>query len=142
MKSRQPYKQQLKVFCVELLEHARLHSSEHAKAFVTQMVYVVQQTSSKSGLQQIVRGLVEMTLPLSEVEVRELDSRLASRNLPTLSAMRDSEGQQFRKILLRGRIRGEDEYRFVEARLSDVGLTGPSDAERDLANRLLLSCKL
>jgi len=141
MKSHQAYKDQLKAFCVELLEHARLQSPTHAE-IVTQTVSVVRTTSSKSGLQQIVRDLVEMTLPLSEVEVRELDSRLASQNLPTLSAMRDSEGRQFRKILLRGYIRDEDEYRFVEARLSNVGLTGPSDAERDIAKHLLLSCKL
>jgi len=141
MKNPQLYKEQLKGFCVELLEYFRLRAPADAEAFVTAALSVVHKTSSKSGLQQIVRDLLEMTLRMSEVEVRELDSRLASRNLPTLSAMRDSEGRQFREILLRRRIRGEDEFRFVEARLADVEPTGPSDAERELANQLLLSYK-
>jgi len=140
--SHQPYNEQLKGFCVVLLEHARSQAPAGTEALVAQMILVVQKTSSKSGLQQIVRDLVEGARGLSEVEVRELDKRLAARDFPTLSAMRDSEGREFQEILLRGRIRDEVEVRFVEARLSDVGPTGPSDSERALANGLLRSCKL
>jgi hypothetical protein len=140
--SHKPYTEQLREFCVEILAHTRSRAPAGMEGLVTRMISVVETTSSKSGLQQVARDLVEGTLGLSEVEVREIDDRLASRDLPTLSSMRDSEGREFRKILLRGRIRDEDEARFVEARLSDMGPTGPSDSERALANALLLSCKL
>jgi hypothetical protein len=65
-------------------------------------------------LRQMVADCVEMSRALPEEEVQRFDAQLASRGIPGLAAMRVMYSKQYRRILKRGEIRSEDEYRLVQ----------------------------
>jgi len=130
----------LKGFCEELVDYMRRGMPLGFDGKILDALkFQVRASNSNREIQQLVQDLVESMQGLSPVEVRELDQHLSSRDLPTLLAMRSSENRRFQGILARGQVSTEDEYRFVEARLSEVGPTGPSPSERAIANRLLLA---
>ena len=136
------YGDMLRRFCVELVEfcHSRLPTKWDLE-IVGRTKATIEASTTKRDLREMVGDFVEITTCFSDADVFELDERLKSLDLPTLTTMRSREHTRFREILSRGRIRDEDEHRFVEGRLSDVGPTGTSDAERALANALLLSSR-
>jgi hypothetical protein len=136
------YGNMLRRFCVELVEfcHSRLPTKWDLE-IVARTRATIETSTTKRDLREMVSDFLEMAACFSQADVLELDERLKSLNLPSLTTMRSREHKRFREILSRGRIRGEDERRFVEGRLSDVGPTGPSAAERALANALLLASR-
>ena len=81
--------------------------------------------------------MLEWTQDVRGDQLTAIDDRVTHLGLPTLSRMRSAAHRRFAEILARGRIRTDDEAGFIEARLSDVGDTGPSTVDRDLAERLM-----
>ena len=79
---------------------------------------------------------VEMSRSLPDNEVRRFDLEAATRGIVGLSAMRGRYSKEYKRILKRGEIRTEDEYRLVRA-IAEATADTASDAERALVATLL-----
>jgi len=134
---REAYKEHLRAFCLQLLRFIQARGSD--PSFLRSLEPAIQKCRSLKGLRTITGDLLEWSQDVGGEQLYELDSRLSSAGLPTLSAMRSAAHRRFADLLCRERIKSGDDARFLEARLSDVGPTGPSAAEREIANRLLLA---
>jgi hypothetical protein len=66
-----------------------------------------------------------------------LEARLAQAGAPSLSAMRGQRVNSIFRILNRGQIRSADEFRLINAVLSNVDDRILDDSTRELANNLL-----
>jgi hypothetical protein len=64
--------------------------------------------------------LVEILKDLSGEDLAALDRELSSGGFPTLSAMRNADERRVALILSSGRIRNEEEWQLIYARLADT----------------------
>jgi hypothetical protein len=87
----------------------------------------------------LVRDLTEWSQDLAGKALDQLNHCLATENLPTLSLLRSREDNAFCRILERNEIRTEDEYRLVNARVSNASSALPTP-DREMAEHLLASC--
>ena len=88
-------------------------------------------------MQEATRDMVEWGPDLSPGRLLELDSRLASLGLPTFSLMRTKRASELSRILARGGIASEDEYRLLNSVVSNLDTPELTPADRGLAERLL-----
>ena len=89
------------------------------------------------GVRMAVSDSLEMTRDLPERTVREADDFLTARGCSTLTVMRERVWQRLPKVLKRGRIRDEEEYRLVIERLNDVSASGLLGEDRVKAGRMV-----
>jgi hypothetical protein len=84
-------------------------------------------TLAHRELRQMVCDCVEMSRSLPDDEVRRFDAELATRGIVGISVMRSRYSKEYRRILQRGEIRTEDEYRLVRAIADTVADTASKD---------------
>ncbi len=89
--------------------------------------------TSLKGLREAARDMVEWSRDLEGEAVTKLDAALSAAGAPTLTQMRDKRYRAFAKIIARGRIGNDDEYRLVEGLLAEATLP---DQQVDEATRL------
>ena len=67
------------------------------------------------------------------------DARLAKAGAPTLSDMRSRRAESVFRILIRGQVGNDDEWRLLKGVLSNVNDRLLDEPTRELANRILAS---
>ncbi len=97
----------------------------------------LRKSKSLRGCREAANDMVEMCQDLSEEQIADLDSKLKSKGLPSLTMMRDKRFTQFLKVLSQNRIKSNDEFRLVNNFVSDTASPFLSDSSRDAANALL-----
>src|SRR5688500_10970973 len=102
-------------------------------AQLLEMARCINDCKSLSGLREVARDMVEWSRDLDGESVSKLDVALLTAGAPTLSQMRDKRYRTFAKILSRGHVRNDDEYRLVEGLLAECVLP---DEQVDEAARL------
>jgi ribosomal protein L29 len=90
---------------------------------------------SLRGVREAARDMVEWAQDLTAEQLQALDAQLSAHGLPTLSLMRRARGREIARILTRGTIESEDEFRLLNGAVSDSDGLLPED--RALAERLL-----
>jgi hypothetical protein len=73
-----------------------------------------------SGVREGARDMVEWCQDFSAAQVSVLDQELSLLGLPTFTSMRDRRYRELLKVLARGRVKTESEYRLLEGYLSDT----------------------
>ncbi len=68
-----------------------------------------------SGVRQAANDMVEATRDIKSNELLELDSKLIAKNLPTITNMRQSGFKKLLKILSKGNVKNEDEWRLLRS---------------------------
>jgi hypothetical protein len=91
-------------------------------------------TSLRQG-RSVVRDLLEWTQDVGGAALAEVDGRLSAEGLPSLSLMRSRHAGAVARILTRGVLQSEDDYRTVAASLADTA-SPLSSADRALAEQL------
>ena len=94
-------------------------------------------SKARAGLRMAIQDMLETSRVLTPAQVRDLDGRLSSAGLPTLTAMRERVWQTLAKVIARGRCRTEAEYYLVVERLSDMGDETLSDDDRQTLGRIV-----
>jgi hypothetical protein len=106
---------------------------QNAAAQLSGITHSINACDSLSGLREAARDMVEWSRDLDDDDLAKLDVALSAAGAPTLTQMRDKRYRTLAKILARGRIRTDDEYRLVEGLLADCVLP---DHQVDEATRL------
>ena len=83
------------------------------------------------------RDAVEMCQDVAGEELARLDSELASKGLPTMSAMRNATYRKALAVLARGRVRTEEEWHVLRGFVANLDDAVLSPAERKDADRLV-----
>jgi hypothetical protein len=83
------------------------------------------------------RDVVEMCQDIAGEELARLDSELASKGLPTMSAMRNATYRKALAVLARGRVRTEEEWHVLNGFVVNQGDGVLSPTERQDADRLM-----
>jgi hypothetical protein len=83
------------------------------------------------------RDAVELSQDLAGEQLVSLDSELASKGLPTLSAMRNATYRRALAVLARGRVRTEEEWHMLNAFVVNDADGVLSPTERKDADRLI-----
>jgi len=123
----------MQAFALAVLEFMR---EKHGGHLLDQFVSLARQSMTKSQAAMLVSDILEWNRDLDGGDLIALDERLANRGLPTFTLVRRRQDREFAIVLARGTIASDDEWRLLNARLSDVD--GPlSDNDRALANRML-----
>jgi hypothetical protein len=94
-------------------------------------------SKARAGLRMAIQDMLETSRVLTPAQVRELDGRLSSAGLPTLTAMRERVWRTLAKVISRGRCRTEAEYYLVVERLSDMDDETLSDDDRQTLGRIV-----
>jgi hypothetical protein len=89
---------------------------------LAKMTESINNCTSLSGLREAARDMVEWSRDLEGEALVQIDADLLEVHAPTLTQMRDKRYRAFSRILARGRIRSEDEYRLVEGLLAETSL--------------------
>jgi hypothetical protein len=89
------------------------------------------------GVRMAVADLLEMTRDWAPAEVAAVDGWLIARGLRSLSALREQVWKRVPKILARGRIRNDVEYRLMVERLNDLGPDSLGGQQRQTAAHLV-----
>jgi len=95
----------------------------------------IEAARSLRGVREAARDMVEWAQDLTAEQLHALDARLSAHDLPTLSLMRGVRGREIARILTRGSIASEDEFRLLNGAVADIDGLLPED--RALAERLL-----
>jgi ribosomal protein L29 len=90
---------------------------------------------SLRGVREAARDMVEWAQDLTAEQLHGLDSQLSAQGLPTLSLMRRARGRDIARILTRGSITSEDEFRLLNGAVADDDGLSPDD--RALVEHLL-----
>jgi hypothetical protein len=93
------------------------------------------QRAAHSGIRMALRDLLEISRELSAEQVREVDDRMLSAGLPTLTARRERESVP--KSLKRGTIRSENEFRVLSGRADEIHADSSKTEEMAQINSLL-----
>jgi hypothetical protein len=91
----------------------------------------------RSALREGVGDLVEMFQDLAGVSLAELDTYLTTQGAPSLTAMRLKRRSGVRRLLKRGSIVSDEEYRSVMSILNDVSDTNSMSPDREALERLV-----
>lgn len=95
-------------------------------------------SKARAGLRMAIQDMLETSRILTPAQVRELDGRLSSAGLPTLTAMRERVWRTLAKVMARGRCRTEAEYYLIVERLSNVDDETLSGDDRQTLDRIVL----
>lgn len=128
----------LKGFAIRVLEHIQASAvmDERMEHVLHDALTSISASTSLPGVRQAASDVVEWSQDIRGESLARLDAALAELSLPTVTLMRSKANRRFTRILVRGRIRSEDEYRLVNARAADMARE-LADSDRALAERLL-----
>jgi hypothetical protein len=91
----------------------------------------------RSALREGLGDLVEWLQDLDGVSLAELDTFLTTQGAPSLTAMRLKRRSGIRRLLKRGSLVSDEEYRAVMSILNDVSETNPMAPDREALERLV-----
>jgi hypothetical protein len=128
--------ERLKKFCIVVLDFIA-ESATPGVVARDQFVRALEDASSVRGMRDATRDMIEWGGALPPGQIRELDSRLVAFGLPTFSLMRAKRGREVSRVLARGRIDSEEEYRLLTSVVSDLDSPEHGTGDRALAERLL-----
>ena len=115
-------KEQLRGFILNVAEQLLADTpTPEAGSFLSSIREPVARADSLAGLRDAARDMVEWCQDLGPVSVARIDQHLRAAGLPTLTAMRDRGYRHVLRILSRGRVASEEEYRLLSAFTSDHG---------------------
>ena len=97
----------------------------------------LRRSNNVNELRSFAADLVEMYQDMVGQDLAELDKLLLERGFPSMSEMRDRNVRRLREILSTGRIKSNDDWRFVESYLSDVDSHVLTNKDRETANKIL-----
>lgn len=78
-------------------------------------------TAANKGIRMAVADIIEATSRLSHDKVKEIDIRLMSVNIPTLTEMRAASATFVKRILNKNKIESEDEF-FALRGIAESGI--------------------
>jgi len=123
----------MQAFALAVFEFMR---EKHGGHLLDGFVSSARQSMTKSQAAMLVADVLEWNQDLDGEDLTALDEHLANRGLPTFTLVRRRQDREFANVLARGTIASDDEWRLLNARLSD--LDGPlSENDQALANRML-----
>lgn len=96
--------------------------------------------NSKKSLKQlknIRKDFIEWARGLSEDDIKELNNLLSKNSYENLDDARYKSYSEVNHILKRGRIKNEDEFRFLVARVDEIYANENKKAELESINKLL-----
>lgn len=94
-------------------------------------------TRWRSGLREAVSDLVTMTQDFEGNQLSEVEEHLRTLGAPSLTSMRMRKRGFVSKLLKRGRIERDEEYRALISQLEDGNESKLTPEEVQVANRLL-----
>ena len=94
-------------------------------------------SSALKGLRQAAADVVEMYRDLQGDDLAALEQRFEAAGAPSLAAMRSGQAADTFRILARAEIRDDDEWRLLNAVVSDVADRILDESSRAVAHRLL-----
>jgi hypothetical protein len=121
-------------FAVCVLEFMR---DQYGGPFFDEFLTALGPPLSSRQASVVVADLVEWTQYIAGDELSALNECLANNGLPTLTLMRRRQDRKLGALISSGEITSDDDYRLLEARLSDMGDPLP-ESDRAIANRMLL----
>jgi hypothetical protein len=98
----------------------QFEGSPEAESILGTVGLIPVEKASLTGVRQAVADCVEMLIDLEGDRLGALNEQLSSHGVPTLSQMRNAWFMDLLRILGRGRIRSDDEWRLVNGYLSDT----------------------
>ena len=110
---------------------------EHHPSAVADRMWSESPTIALKGLRQAAADVVEMFQDIKGDDLAALEQRFAVAGAPSLAAMRSRRVVDIFRILNRAEIRSDDEWRLLNAVVSDVEDRILDNTSRALAGRLL-----
>ena len=107
-----------------------LRDSADDKAFIREYESVPFHLAPISGLREAASDVVEFATDLQDKQVQELDRELLDQGFPSLSAMRSRRYRRLVRVLGRGRIMSDSEWREINGLASDLDSGVVTDNER------------
>ncbi|WP_289032072.1 hypothetical protein [uncultured Paraglaciecola sp.] len=83
---------------------------------------------SLTSVRIVANDAIEISSQMRKTDQAELDSKLLSIGLPSLSSLQDKSFREFMKVLNRGSIKKEQEYRLVRS-ISETELLSKEQKE-------------
>ena len=94
-------------------------------------------TFSRRQLDMVLGDTAEMVRALSTKQLEELDRELEGEGLPIASAILSDTSKRVRRLLERGKLLTDDEFRLLNGWVSDVEGSWLTAGERELAGSML-----
>jgi hypothetical protein len=91
----------------------------------------------RAAMREGVNDFLEQFQDAEGAKLAEIDRFLTERGAPSLTAMRLRRRSGIRRLLKRGQLTSDVEYRAVMAILNDVSDSNPWEREREKLNRLV-----
>jgi hypothetical protein len=110
---------------------------EHLPAAVADRMWSTSPATALKGLRQAAADVVEMFQDFEGADLLTLEGRLAAAGAPSLAAMRSRRVAEIFRILNEAQIRGDEEWRLLNAVVSDTDDRILDDLHRAVAQRLL-----
>ena len=132
-----------KEWCLTILDFMIAECSE--TSFIRQMRGIVLQEykqQSRRGLQDCIRETNEWARGLPRAQVSELNQLLRDKFGEDLQTEADRDVKRVNRIMKRGRIRNEDEFRLVQARVEDIYADDDKQEEYATLGRLLVDFEM
>ena len=119
------------------MSDASATAPEHVPAAVADRMWSTSPSTALKGLRQAAADVVEMYQDIKGDELAALERRFAAAGAPSLAAMRSRRVVDIFRILERAEIRSDDEWRLLNAVVSDVADRILDEPGRAVASRLL-----
>jgi hypothetical protein len=123
------------VTAVAPVQLAREHPA-HPLNYVNALIAKAGRSKAFDGLKQAIGDILEASQDVRGAQLAQLDSKLASQGLLTLSYLRKTYRSKYDAVLKRGVIRNEAEYHLLMGVANDTS-TEISIDEREQLDRLL-----
>ncbi len=110
---------------------------EQHPAAVADRMWAASPATGLRGIRLAAADVVEMLQDLKGDDLLAFEKRLAEVGAPSLAAMRAGRLNNIFRVLNRGKIRDDDEWRLISAVVSDMSDRSLDEASRAVAQRLL-----
>ena len=110
---------------------------EHRPVAVVDRMWSSSPSTALKGLRQAAADVVEMYQDIKDDDLAALEQRFAAAGAPSLAAMRARRVVDIFRILNRAAIRSDDEWRLLNAVVSDTADRILDESNRAVAQRLL-----
>jgi len=130
-------------FFIAMWEILRADAAMHVPAEIDpvaewQRMKIVSPSGAWSGLREAVADLLEMTQDVGGAQLAAIDALLATRGAPSLTAKRLERRRWLGRLLKRGSLESDEEYRVLRGKLDDVDDATFAESQRNLAKDMLL----
>ena len=123
--------ERLKGFILTIIEYTQLSVTKES-------LKPILDSNSKSGLRMAAKDMAEVYEDLDSGDILKLDEKLLDKSLPSLTQMYQKSFRDFLKILSKGRITNDDQFRLVNSLVSNIDNSSISDEDRSIAEALMV----